>query len=135
VKTLESAALLKPEDSTINDHLGDAYWKAGRKREAVFQWSHARDLKPEQADLPRILDKLAHGLKSTAATAPSTTTVPGSTIRVEKGESLSTIAARVYGDAGQYDRIYRANRDRISDPNHLVPGMILTIPGSAAASN
>jgi tetratricopeptide (TPR) repeat protein len=134
VKTLESATLLKPEDSTINDHLGDAYWKAGRKREAVFQWSHARDLKPEQADLPRILDKLAHGLKNTAAAAPDPSD-PGTTIRVEKGESLSTIAARVYGDAGQYDRIYRANRDRISDPNHLTPGMILTIPGSAAALN
>ena len=72
VETLERAVELKPEDSTINDHLGDAYWQVGRKREALFQWAHARDLDPEKDQLPAILDKLAHGLK-TAADAVSKT--------------------------------------------------------------
>ena len=33
--------LLVPGDPTINEHLGDALWKAGRKMDARFQWNHA----------------------------------------------------------------------------------------------
>ena len=71
VKDLERAIDLKPSDPVINDHLGDAYWRVGRKLEAHFQWNHARDLGAEPEDLPRILDKIAHGLsddKPAAAT-------------------------------------------------------------------
>ena len=49
-------------DPVINDHLGDAYWRTGRKLEATFQWNHARDLKPEPEDLPKILEKIQNGL-------------------------------------------------------------------------
>ncbi len=62
VKLLEMAAELSPEDPVVNDHLGDAYWKVGRKREALFQWAHARDLEPEDDELPKILAKLEKGL-------------------------------------------------------------------------
>ena len=54
VKQLERAVELKPEDPTINDHLGDAYWRVERVLEARFQWSHARDFKPEPEDLVKI---------------------------------------------------------------------------------
>jgi hypothetical protein len=47
----------------INDHLGDVYWRVGRKLEAHFQWNHARDLKPEPEDLERILKKIEKGLE------------------------------------------------------------------------
>jgi len=50
-------------DPVINDHLGDAYWRVGRRIEARFQWSHARDSDPEPEDLKRILSKLTDGLK------------------------------------------------------------------------
>jgi hypothetical protein len=64
---------LKPSDPTINDHLGDAYWKVGRQLEATFQWKHARDAKPEPEELARINQKLAQGLteSSKAAEAPA----------------------------------------------------------------
>lgn len=84
VKDLERAIDLKPSDPVINDHLGDAYWRVGRKLEAHFQWNHARDLGAEPEDLPRILDKIAHGLsdsKPTAATVvikPATDEKPAS---------------------------------------------------------
>ena len=67
VKYLEQAVELKPEDPTINDHLGDAYWRVGRRLEADFQWAHARDLKPEPEDLEKILEKLKAGLRGRAA--------------------------------------------------------------------
>ena len=62
-KYLERAVQLRPEDPTINDHLGDAYWRVGRKLEAKFQWAHARDSKPDPADLKVILKKLSDGLQ------------------------------------------------------------------------
>jgi tetratricopeptide (TPR) repeat protein len=62
VKTLERAVDQMPQDPTINDHLGDAYWRVGRTLEAKFQWAHARDLKPEPDDLPKIEAKIANGL-------------------------------------------------------------------------
>jgi tetratricopeptide (TPR) repeat protein len=73
VKELERAIDLKPSDPVINDHLGDAYWRVGRKLEAHFQWNHARDLGAEPADMPKILDKIAHGLS--ADDKPATTDV------------------------------------------------------------
>ncbi len=77
VKELERAIDLKPADPVINEHLGDAYWRVGRKLEAHFQWNHARDLGPEPEDLPRILDKIAHGLSDDAKPAAATETKPG----------------------------------------------------------
>ena len=47
MRELERAVSLKPDDPVLNDHLGDAYWRAGRQLEATFQWAHARDMKPE----------------------------------------------------------------------------------------
>lgn len=62
VKELERAVSLRPNDPVINDHLGDAYWQVGRKLEAMFQWAHARDSDPEPEELPKILNKLKHGM-------------------------------------------------------------------------
>ncbi|WP_428641995.1 tetratricopeptide repeat protein [Roseibium sp.] len=68
VVELEKAIELRPADPVINDHLGDAYWMAGRKNEARFQWNHARDLGPDEKDLPKILDKIENGLKEVPGT-------------------------------------------------------------------
>jgi len=124
VATLESASQLRGGDATINDHLGDAYWEVGRKREALFQWAHARDAKPDKEQLPKILAKLERGLGA----EPASGTTGANSVRVEKGESLWAIAARVYGDPGQYSRIFEANKERIGNPNVIFPGMTLDIP-------
>ncbi len=69
MKQLERAIELKPEDPTINDHLGDAYWRIGRKLEAHFQWAHARDMKPDPEELTKIESKLKSGLARRAIVA------------------------------------------------------------------
>ena len=111
---------------------------------------------PRRTSLPAILDKLKHGLKAAAngtadtdgaATAAPSAPAPAAagdadaqqqgalpqSITVGKGESLWDIAARVYGNAELYQRIYDANRDRIRDPDRIFPGMTLNLP--AAESN
>ena len=74
VKWLEKAAELQPEDATINGHLGDGYWAAGRKLEAEYQWRRALTLNPEPEDVGHLQAKLheaeqALGMASTPATA------------------------------------------------------------------
>ncbi len=61
-KTLNAAVLLVPGDATINDHLGDALWKAGRKIEARFQWNHAITFSEKDDDKAAITAKLKNGL-------------------------------------------------------------------------
>ena len=61
VKTLEHAVELEPEDSTINAHLGDAYWAAGRKIEAQYQWRRALTLSPTPDDAAKLEAKLNTG--------------------------------------------------------------------------
>ncbi len=49
-------------DPVVNDHLGDAYWRTGRRIEAKFQWQHALDAKPSPSDRVKIIEKLQSGL-------------------------------------------------------------------------
>ncbi|MGH9367614.1 MAG: LysM peptidoglycan-binding domain-containing protein [Thermoanaerobaculia bacterium] len=47
---------------------------------------------------------------------------------VQKGETLSKIAQKYYGDASLYPKIFEANRDTIKDPNLIRIGQKLRIP-------
>lgn len=50
------------------------------------------------------------------------------TIRVAPGETLASLAQRVYGDAHMANAIFDANRDRLRSPALLVPGTELRLP-------
>jgi Flp pilus assembly protein TadD len=60
---LERAVGLTPTDPVINEHLGDAYWRVGRKREARFQWERALTFEPDAELVPVIQRKLRDGLE------------------------------------------------------------------------
>ena len=62
IKSLERAVLLDPADPTINEHLGDVYWKVGRKLEARYQWRRSLSLEPEKKQIPKIKHKIKNGL-------------------------------------------------------------------------
>jgi LysM repeat protein len=47
---------------------------------------------------------------------------------VRPGDSLSSVAAEVYGDASQWRRIFEANRDQLGSPEELRAGMTIRIP-------
>lgn len=64
-------------------------------------------------------------------------THPASTAReytVRSGDSLSSIAQRFYGKPGDWARLYQVNRAKISNPNDISVGEILSIPVDPAAS-
>jgi nucleoid-associated protein YgaU len=52
---------------------------------------------------------------------------------VQKGDSLSKIAKQFYGNAGEWRKIFEANRDRIKDPDLIQPGWHLTIPAKVTS--
>ena len=48
---------------------------------------------------------------------------------VQKGDTLSGIAKKYYGNASLYMKIYEANRRIIANPSLIYPGQVLAIPG------
>ena len=59
---MERAAVLEPNSSETRDHLGDAYWRAGREGDARKSWDQALSLKPDPAGAEKIKGKIARGL-------------------------------------------------------------------------
>lgn len=64
------------------------------------------------------------------APQPTSTISAGKTYVVVKGDSLSKIAKREYGDANKWRTIHEANKDVVSDPDLIYPGQVLKIPGA-----
>lgn len=87
------------------------------------------DKKDEPKDTSRPdFSNVQSGGSSTAPTAGTFGSTTGRTYVVVKGDSLSKIAKREYGDADKWRQIYEANRSTIKDPDLIYPGQKLTIP-------
>ncbi len=70
VRTLEEAVGKQPGNAEIVDHLGDAYWQVGRRREAEWQWNRVLTLEPDAPRRAEVEQKLVRGL-------PEPTPLPG----------------------------------------------------------
>ncbi len=83
---------------------------------------------PSYADLTADITVSAAAQAASAAApkeAPKATTYT-----VQKGDTLSKISKQAYGDAGQYMKIFSANRDQLSDPDKIQVGQVLKIPAA-----
>lgn len=76
---------------------------------------------------PKIQGSHASRLMVTRATK-SPTTSSKRTYTVQKGDSLWKISKQFYGDGAQYNKIYNANSSKISNPDLIYAGQVLTIP-------
>ena len=47
---------------------------------------------------------------------------------VVKGDTLSAIAKKQYGDANQYPKIFEANKPMLRHPDKIYPGQVLRLP-------
>lgn len=68
------------------------------------------------------------GSSTAGAPAPVSPPVGPRLYTVVKGDSLSKIAEREYGNANRWREIYEANRATIKNPNLIYPGQKLRIP-------
>ncbi|GLH31085.1 MULTISPECIES: peptidoglycan-binding protein LysM [Pseudomonas] len=77
---------------------------------------------------------LAAGNISGVASVDDQITVTGPVVQaarfvtVKKGDTLSAIAVVVYGNAGQYNKIFEANKPMLKHPDKIYPGQVLRIP-------
>jgi len=58
-----------------------------------------------------------------ASTAPT-----AKTYTVQKGDTLWALAKKYYGNGADYTKIFNANTDKVSNPNLIYVGQVLTIP-------
>ena len=65
-----------------------------------------------------------------AASAQPVEQGPGGSMfyTVQKGDTLSAISKRHYGDANAYNSIFEANRPMLDHPDRIYPGQVLRIP-------
>jgi len=52
------------------------------------------------------------------------------TYKVKAGDTLSKISKEFYGSPNQYDRIFQANKDQLTDPDKIQVGQELKIPAA-----
>jgi nucleoid-associated protein YgaU len=64
--------------------------------------------------------------------APDTVALRPGEMVVERGQTLWRIAESLYGSGVRYTIIYEANSDRITNPDLIFPGQVLTIPDASA---
>lgn len=114
---LASEALLRSVGAEVGDVSDRQRYLATIQREGSGTVVESAEPAPAQA--PRAAE---------APAAQEPEPEPVRTIVVQQGDSLGTIAERVYGDMLAYRRIYVANRDVIDNPNLLQPGMTLRLP-------
>jgi LysM repeat protein len=86
-------------------------------------WDQIKLVDPNFSDLTADIQAPA-----AAAAVASGGTAARTTYTVQPGDSLSKISKHFYGDANQYMKIVNANKDQISDPDKIKPGMQLNIP-------
>jgi LysM repeat protein len=86
-------------------------------------WDQIKLVDPNYSDL--IADIQAPAVSAAAAGGASRT---ARTYTVQPGDSLSKISQQYYGNANQYVKIFEANRDKLTDPDKIKPGMELVIP-------
>jgi len=84
-----------------------------------------QDVAVAQPEATAAIPAPARGSSPTGAEPKTATTV------VSRGDSLWRISRLTYGDGSRYALVWRANRDRIRDPDRIYPGQTFILPTKA----
>ena len=93
-------------------------------------WNQIKSVDPSYGDLTCDLsiDPSLAPQKAQAAAATAGGSTGGRSYKVQPGDTLSKIAKQFYGNANDYNRIFEANRDKLSNPDQIQVGQELVIP-------
>ncbi len=103
---------------------------ARTKRIAALTAGNNQGVKAVNADALTVKAQAAPAATAApeAAAPPAADEEPGEYYTIERGDTLSGIAKRYYGNAMEYKKIFEANREVIKDPDKIYPGQKIFIP-------
>jgi nucleoid-associated protein YgaU len=90
-------------------------------------WDHIKSVDARYGDLIADIGVSASG-QGGPAPAAHAAPGPGQSYTVKAGDTLSKIAKEYYGNANAYMKIFEANKDKLSDPDKIKVGQVLSIP-------
>src|SRR5271170_5317586 len=86
-------------------------------------WDQIKLVDPTFSDLIADIQAPAAAAAAAAGTSGTSTTATAQAYTVQPGDTLSKISKQFYGDATKYLNIFEANRDKLSDPDKIKPGV------------
>lgn len=111
---------------------GDNLWRIAEKQYGDgFMWKKIAAENGVKGTMIDVGQKLKlHSVEGKGATIGymGSDRIDGTEYTVAKGDSLSKIALRAYGDYASWTKIYEANKDKIMSPNLIFGGTKLVIP-------
>lgn len=117
---------LEPDNALALTRLGSVYYAMGQVKQARVYWKQALTLDPKN-------DVLTSFLAQTTAEADRAP-AQALTYKIEKGDTLITIAEKIYNDKQAWRKLYDANRAYLKNPYQLSVGQVLVLPPSNPVS-
>jgi nucleoid-associated protein YgaU len=74
------------------------------------------------------VEEVGEEIAEVAVVAEAETDAPPTSYTVQVGDSLTSIATKLYGSPEQWVSLWRHNKTIIPDPNLLRPGQVLQLP-------
>ena len=108
-------------DGSAQEKDGKLYFAGSVKTEAEANeiWNAIKTIPDWRTDVVADIKVVAPPAGAAAA---------AKTYTVKAGDTLSAIAKAQLGSAGEYMKIFEANKDQLSDPDKIKPGQVLRIP-------
>ncbi len=122
-----AAAILRPDQYTIDKVMT---LESDNKTLKAQVGELQERLADARATIQRLNARAPEGRPVTVR--PPSTTPPAEggarTYRVRRGDTLSSIAGQIYGDAGKWRKIRDANKDLLKGSTRVIEGQLLKIP-------
>ena len=111
---------LEPENALALTRLGSVYYAMGQVKQAREYWKQALEQDPNNDVLKSFMSQTA----AEADRAPA----QALTYKVQKGDTLMTIAEHIYKDRNLWKKLYDANKAYMKNPYQLSVGQVLVLP-------
>lgn len=111
---------LEPDNALALTRLGSVYYAMGQVKQARVYWTQALKQDPENNVLKSFLQQ--------SSTEEDHAPAQALTYKVQQGDTLMTIAEKLYNDRNVWRKLYDANRAYLKNPYALSAGQVLVLP-------
>lgn len=106
------------------------FWQAVKKADPGFEKDFQAEIDVKPAAPKPAAAPAAPAEAKPAAPEAGHAASKEETYTVQKGDTLSAISKKFYGNANDYMKIFNANRDQLKDPDKINIGQVLKIPSA-----